>query len=494
MHTDQPLPRKSTTLKKWVRFKNGVSWVLENSKTAKVVSTAELRRIAGLGINVTDVYKDARCYLKGFFNAIESFRANRDFNGWKLQREMELGLESDAELRDDSGLTISQLDAAMEQAEELELEDASTAKAAEGYPLTTNITPELLMHCEALLDLFDSDTPRAVYIRPASARSYQYYIGDASREGLGGATQFPDGTIKGRCGVWKAEFATGGSNLREAQNQVNQLLQEVRAGLHDGCELWAITDNGCWSMVWLKGLSTAIHLFALVLELKVECRNHEVYLHVCHISGSRMIESGMDGWSRGDFESGISLGYDLRTFVPLSLSCVDVAGATILPWLKSWMAKDFVTTLTPEGWFREGHLPGVHVWTPPPGAALIALKQLSRSKHKRPHDLTHVVLVPRLLFWEEWQSRFQKEMDIWFVMHHGTIWPRFTHEPLIVGLSFPLYRSYPWLLRLKSEKVVEIGRSLSKMSKESHVRVGHYLRKLWREPGALPEVHKSLVR
>jgi hypothetical protein len=158
------------------------------------------------------------------------------------------------------------------------------------------------------------------------------------------------------------------------------------------------------------------------------------------------------------------------------------------------MAKDFVTTLTPEGWFREGHLPGVHVWTPPPGAALIALKQLSRSKHKRPHDLTHVVLVPRLLFWEEWQSRFQKEMDIWFVMHHGTIWPRFTHEPLIVGLSFPLYRSYPWLLRLKSEKVVEIGRSLSKMSKESHVRVGHYLRKLWREPGALPEVHKSLVR
>lgn len=90
---------------------------------------------------------------------------------------MVLGLESDSELRDDSGLTISQLDAAMEEAEELELDDASTAKAAEGYPLTTNITPELLMHCEALLDLFNSDTPRAVYIRPASARSYRYYIG-----------------------------------------------------------------------------------------------------------------------------------------------------------------------------------------------------------------------------------------------------------------------------------------------------------------------------
>jgi hypothetical protein len=85
-------------------------------------------------------------------------------------------------------------------------------------------------------------------------------------------------------------------------------------------------------------------------------------------------------------------------------------------------------------------------------------------------------------------------MDIWFVIHHGTVWPRFAHEPLIVGLSFPLYRSYPWLLRLESEKVVEIGRSLSKMSKERHVRIGHYLRKLWCEPGALPEVHRSLVR
>jgi hypothetical protein len=61
-----------------------------------------------------------------------------------------------------------------------------------------------------------------------------YYVGDASREGLGGATQFPDGTIKGWRGVWDAGFAQGGSNLREAQNQVNHLLNKVRAGLHDG--------------------------------------------------------------------------------------------------------------------------------------------------------------------------------------------------------------------------------------------------------------------
>jgi hypothetical protein len=37
------------------------------------VPTAELRQIAGLGVNITEVYQDSRCYLKGFFNAIEAF-------------------------------------------------------------------------------------------------------------------------------------------------------------------------------------------------------------------------------------------------------------------------------------------------------------------------------------------------------------------------------------------------------------------------------------
>ena len=74
MHTDQPFPRKATTAKKWSRLKSGLSWILETSHTADVVPTAELRRIAGLGINVTEVYQDSRCYLKGFFNAIEAFR------------------------------------------------------------------------------------------------------------------------------------------------------------------------------------------------------------------------------------------------------------------------------------------------------------------------------------------------------------------------------------------------------------------------------------
>jgi hypothetical protein len=68
------------------------------------------------------------------------------------------------------------------------------------------------------------------------------------------------------------------------------------------------------------------------------------------------------------------------------------------------MGNDFAPLLSPEGWFDEGHLPGVHLWTPPPAAVLIALKELSRSGHKSPSEVTHVVMIPRLLWDEKWQS------------------------------------------------------------------------------------------
>jgi hypothetical protein len=109
-------------------------------------------------------------------------------------------------------------------------------------------------------------------------------------------------------------------------------------------------------------------------------------------------------------------------------------------------------------------------------------------------DVTHVVLIQRVLYWEEWQSRFEKEMDLWFILHTGSVWPHTAHEPLVVGLSFPMNRSYPWYLRLETQKVVEIGRDLSRLSKTCHLQVGHYLRQLWSDPWALPQVPRSLVR
>ena len=150
------------------------------------------------------------------------------------------------------------------------------------------------------------------------------------------------------------------------------------------------------------------------------------------------------------------------------------------------MGSDYQAPLAPEGWFDGGHLPGIHVWAPPPAAALITLKEIARSRHKRPYNTTHIVLIPRLLYQEEWRKRFEKEVDIWFILSHDTAWPHFTFEPLMVGIRFPLSRSYPWEIKQERKRVVAIGSSLSTLSKSGDLQVGDYLRKLWCNPRSLP--------
>ena len=68
IHTNTPFLMMSTTLKKWTGLD-----ILSQSKDTGSFPTAELTRIAGLGVIIMQVYDDAKCYLKGFFNAIETF-------------------------------------------------------------------------------------------------------------------------------------------------------------------------------------------------------------------------------------------------------------------------------------------------------------------------------------------------------------------------------------------------------------------------------------
>ena len=59
IHTNTTFSMMSTTLKKWTRFKDGLAWILSQSKDIGSVPTAELRRIARLGVNIMQVYDDA---------------------------------------------------------------------------------------------------------------------------------------------------------------------------------------------------------------------------------------------------------------------------------------------------------------------------------------------------------------------------------------------------------------------------------------------------
>jgi hypothetical protein len=144
IHTDTPFPMMSGTLKKWTRFKDSLAWILSHSKDTGSVPTAELRRIAGLGVNIMQVYDDAKCYLKGFFNAIEAFQSDCDPKGWWIQNSV--GAVAFLEFGYNSG-------------------EGSPLDAQGDYPLLTPVTSELLLHIEALQILFTGEQPMMIPIR-----------------------------------------------------------------------------------------------------------------------------------------------------------------------------------------------------------------------------------------------------------------------------------------------------------------------------------------
>jgi hypothetical protein len=258
---------------------------------------------------------------------------------------------------------------------------------------------------------------------------------------FGGVIRFPDGMVMSCEGLWEPDFAVGGTNLREAKNQVNHLLHEIRMGMHNGCKVWVATNNSVWLAIWNKGSSSAQHLFYLVLALKQEARKHEVFLHCFHISGDRTITSGVDELSHGNYDAGILLHIDVQQFLQMNISAWVVAGNVLEDWCKSWMGIDYAPLLTPKGWFEHGQ-PGVHIWTLPPVAMLIALKELLRFWHQQPSLVTHVVLIPQLLWDEEWCTHFEKEVDIWFILHNGSIWPHCENIHSGISLSGDLVFSH----------------------------------------------------
>ena len=105
--------------------------------------------------------------------------------------------------------------------------------------------------------------------------------------------------------------------------------------------------------------------------------------------------------------------------------------------------KGLPSQLSAKDWFVKVRKADTHIWAPPPGG-LIALEEITKAKHKCPYTQTHVLLIPHLLYQEKWRRQFEKEMDIWFVFNHGTVWPHSTFEPHIIGISCLL--SYPWEL------------------------------------------------
>ena len=148
-----------------------------------------------------------------------------------------------------------------------------------------------------------------------------------------------------------------------------------------------------------------------------------------------MIESGVDGLSRGDLNAGIMNGQTVYSFIPLHLSALE-RSPSLADWVISWAGND-LKVLSADEWPRKHEERGTYLWTPPPAAADAAFDWMGESIHKRSSSI-HIALVPRLMTFK-WRKFLGKMTDLLLVIPCGTPhWPTTMLEPLILAVSLPL--------------------------------------------------------
>ena len=108
------------------------------------------------------------------------------------------------------------------------------------------------------------------------------------------------------------------SSYRELLNLVEMLKEAVTAGVLERAEFFLFTDNTTAEYAYYKGNSSSETLFNLVLRLRKLQMNGNMILYLIHIAGTRMIDCGIDGLSRGVTNDGVMAGNHLLDFVPLN--------------------------------------------------------------------------------------------------------------------------------------------------------------------------------
>ena len=101
---------------------------------------------------------------------------------------------------------------------------------------------------------------------------------------------------------------------------MTRLERAVKDGTAKGAEVFLITDNIVFEGTYYKGYSSSPKLCDLTLRLHKAALFGGAILHVIHVAGTRMKESGIDGLSRGDMLEGMLKGEEPLQFLPINKS------------------------------------------------------------------------------------------------------------------------------------------------------------------------------
>jgi hypothetical protein len=268
---------------------------------------------------------------------------------------------------------------------------------------------------------------------------------------------------------------------------------KVRSKDMEGCELFIFTDNTTAEAAFWKGSSKSRKLFELVLRLRKLEMEHDMIIHVVHVSGKRMIAQGTDGLSRADHSEGVMQGKPMIDFIPLHQDPLE-REPRLKPWLESVTKNLDAEFLSPEGWFDNGHGYGTYIWTPAPAAAEVVVEQLGRARLKRPESM-HIVVVPRIMT-GRWRRHLTRGTDLYFKLDWEGVWPLSEqYEPLLIFVCLP-YESHSPGLEKRSKLLEEFRRFMLREELQAvpEVQRRDFLRKFLVRARALQSMPRSVVR
>jgi hypothetical protein len=307
-------------------------------------------------------------HLIGFHMSIDSWRNQRERDGWRLLRSI------------------------ITRGKQGRWDDVDASAQA---PATVEAVPRLAEDIRAIQYLMRSEVPALKRVHCGVTGKVYYGFGDASGPGFGASFQFGD-ELCYEYDQWCSEVSESkSSNWPELNNLVQALKNILKKYKLKGCEIFIFTDNTTAEAAFWKGLAKSKKLFALILELKMIEMENDLILHVVHVSGKRLIRQGNDGMSRADHSQGVMTGASMESFIPLYQSALE-RDTHLEKWLADVTRGLVFQVLDPSGWFSTAHSQGNSIWIPPPVAADVVMEQLSNARHKRPEAM-HIVVLPRLM-------------------------------------------------------------------------------------------------
>jgi len=289
-------------------------------------------------VYVMRTYPAMKPYLRGIHATLDSWRPDRDKEGWKRPKtKKQKGNEDAVNLTED---LVAYDDDQMDWCDkwpDLKLlehrRDSDEGTGQRNVPQHVRAVPRLITDVEALLELCSSDIPPKRLARPTARVCVRYGFGDASGVGYGSSILIEGRGILWETGLWEWSIKEeSSSNYKELKNIVDTLHKYASDGFLRDTEIWMFTDNSVAESAYFRGTSKSRQLFELVLQLRKLEMAAGCRIFVIHVTGTRMIAQGTDGLSRGDQNAGVMSGRNMLDYVPLHRSAVE-RSASVEPWV-----------------------------------------------------------------------------------------------------------------------------------------------------------------